>query len=72
MKLKVTMHTGEEHEIEVKSYNAAELNDQRNDELINSILIGDYSLSRINIRDVIPIQENVESEQELQEDMESI
>lgn len=55
MKLKVYMHSGEEYEIEVENYNAAELNEERNDETINSILLGDYSLSRINIRDVIPI-----------------
>ena len=57
MKLKVYMHSGEEYEIEVEEYNAAELNEQRNDETLSSILIGDYSLSRINIRDVVPIRE---------------
>ena len=64
MKVKVFMHSGENYEIEVESYNPAELNDQRNDETISSILIGDYSLSRINIRDVIPIKEQQEETEE--------
>ena len=62
MKVKVYMHSGEEYEIEVDSYDAAELNEQRNNETISSILIGDYSLSRINIRDVIPLIEQTEKE----------
>ena len=62
MKVKVYMHSGEEYEIEVDEYNATELNEQRNDEIISSILIGDYSLSRINIRDVIPLIEQTEEE----------
>ena len=62
MKVKVYMHSGEEYEIEVDEYNATELNEQRNDETISSILIGDYSLSRINIRDVIPLIEQTEEE----------
>ncbi|MGN0448781.1 MAG: hypothetical protein ACI4G0_00250 [Ruminococcus sp.] len=65
MKLKVFMHSGEEYEIAAESYNAAELNEQRNDDTISSILIGDYSLSRINIRDVIPVhEESVEQPEE--------
>ena len=62
MKLKVYMHSGEEYEIEVDEYSAEELNEKRNDETISSILIGDYSLSRINIRDVIPMKEQTEEE----------
>ena len=62
MKVKVYMHSGEEYEIEVTEYNAAELNEQRNNETISSILIGEYSLSRINIRDVIPMKEQTEEE----------
>ena len=56
MKLRVTMHTGEEYEITVENYDPVELNDKRNNEMLSSILIGDYSLSRINIRDVVPLK----------------
>lgn len=57
MKLKVTMHTGETYEIPVDDYDMAQLNEQRNNNELNGILIGDYSLSRINIRDIVPIEE---------------
>ena len=70
MKLKVYTHTGEEYLIEVTEYNPKELNDQRNDETINSILLGNYSLSRINIRDVIPSEEEVDTEQPVEENYE--
>ena len=70
MELRVTMHTGEEYEITVENYDPVELNDKRNNEMLSSILIGDYSLSRINIRDVVPlkakepIQEDAPTEEE--------
>ena len=51
------MHTGETYEIPVKDYDMAQLNEQRNDSDLNGILIGNYSLSRINIRDIVPIEE---------------
>ena len=51
------MHTGETYEIPVESYDMSQLNEQRNNNELNGILIGDYSLSRINIRDIVPIEE---------------
>ena len=51
------MHTGETYEIAVGDYDMAQLNEQRNDSELNGILIGNYSLSRINIRDIVPIEE---------------
>lgn len=51
------MHTGEEYEITEENYDPVELNDKRNNEMLSSILIGNYSLSRINIRDVVPLEE---------------
>ena len=71
MKVKVFMHSGEDYDIEVDSYNPVELNEQRNDETISSILIGDYSLSRINIRDVIPIQQE-ETEEPIEEEQQEL
>ena len=71
MKVKVFMHSGEDYEIEVDSYNPVELNEQRNNETISSILIGDYSLSRINIRDVIPIKQE-ETEEPIEEEQQEL
>ena len=61
MKLKVTMHTGETYEIPVEDYDMSQLNEQRNNSELNGILIGDYSLSRINIRDIVPLEEPVDA-----------
>ena len=71
MKVKVFMHSGEDYEIEVDGYNPVELNEQRNNETISSILIGDYSLSRINIRDVIPIKQE-ETEEPIEEERQEL
>lgn len=57
MKLKVTMHTGETYEISVDEVDMAQINEQRNSNELSAILIGNYSLSRINIRDVVPMEE---------------
>ena len=57
MKVKVTMHTGESYEIPVENIDVYEINEQRNQNELSAILIGNYSLSRINIRDVIPMEE---------------
>ena len=57
MKVKVTMHTGEVYEIPVENIDMYEVNEQRNKNELSAILIGNYSLSRINIRDVIPMEE---------------
>ena len=63
MIVKVTMHTGEAYEIPVENIDMFQVNEQRNQNELSAILIGNYSLSRINIRDVIPIEEE-ESPQE--------
>ena len=57
MKVKVTMHTGEAYEIPVDNIDMYQINEQRNQNELSAILIGNYSLSRINIRDVIPMDE---------------
>ena len=57
MKVKVTMHTGEEYEIFVENIDMFQVNEQRNQNELSAILIGNYSLSRINIRDVILMEE---------------
>lgn len=62
------MHTGETYEISVESYDMAQINEQRNNNELTGILIGDYSLSRINIRDIIPIHEEPEGQPEQPEE----
>ena len=64
------MHTGETYEIPVEDYDMAQLNEQRNNNELNGILIGDYSLSRINIRDIVPIDEPIQEEEPTEEEAE--
>lgn len=56
MKLKVITHSGQEHEIDVGSYDAAALNQQINDSSIYTILIGNMIFSRIDIKYVGPVE----------------
>lgn len=57
MKLLVTTHNSNEEDIvEVDNYDAQALNDQRNDPDVYSILIGNYSYSRIDLKNVKPIE----------------
>ena len=67
MKLKVTMHTGETYEISVDEVDMVQINEQRNSNELSAILIGNYSLSRINIREVVPMEEE-EVQEEPQEE----
>ena len=61
MKLKIHMHSGECYEVEVEDYDVAEVHRQRNDNNVSSILFGTHDLSRINIRDIVPIEEPAEN-----------
>ena len=62
------MHTGETYEIPVDDYDMAQINEQRNNNELNGILIGNYSLSRINIRDIVPIEEPIQEEAPTEEE----
>lgn len=56
MKLKVITHSGQDHEIDVESYDAAALNQQLNDGSVYTILIGNMIFSRIDIKYVGPVE----------------
>ncbi|SEQ24048.1 hypothetical protein SAMN05216232_2001 [Virgibacillus subterraneus] len=57
MKLYVTTHSGESQgEIEVDSYDPVELNNQINDNQLQSIVIGNKIFSRIDIRNIEPLE----------------
>ena len=68
MKVKVTMHTGESYEIPVENIDMFQVNEQRNQNELSAILIGNYSLSRINIRDVIPMEEEEPPQEQPEEE----
>lgn len=57
IKLEVTTHSGDLDIIEVEEFDPEKLNDLRNNNEIESILIGDNSYSRIDLKNVKVIKE---------------
>lgn len=55
MKLSILTHDGKEYFVDVNDYDPVELNNQLNDNQVNTVLIGDKILSRIAVKEVIPI-----------------
>jgi len=55
MRLKVTTHSGDEDIIEVKDYDVDKITKKRNDDSIEAISIGNYSYSRIDIKNIKPL-----------------
>ena len=62
------MHSGECYEVKMDNYDAAEIHRQRNNSDVSSILFGKHDLSRINIRDIVPMEESEMEEPEIIED----
>lgn len=54
--LTILTHDGKEYSVEVENYNPIELNKQLNDNQLNTVLIGDKILSRIAVKEVVPIE----------------
>jgi hypothetical protein len=57
MQLKILTHEGKEYDVSEEIYDAASLNEKLNDNQVNTVLIGGLILSRITIKEVIPITE---------------
>ena len=57
MKLKVFTHNSGEFETTVEEYNAAEVNQQLNSNEVNTIVIGDLILSRIDVKVIHRVDE---------------
>lgn len=54
MRIRVSMHSTErDFLIDLDKYDAEEINRLRNDSSVESILLGDHSLSRIDIKNII-------------------
>lgn len=53
VKLEITTHSGNEVDIiEVEQYDAQHINQQRNDDTILAVLIGENSYSRIDLKNI--------------------
>ncbi|WP_339216704.1 hypothetical protein [Ornithinibacillus sp. FSL M8-0202] len=59
IKLHVTTHSGDDDIIEVDVYDAKGLEEKRNNNEIESITIGNISYSRIDLKTVKPIKEEL-------------
>ncbi len=59
IKLEVSTHSGETDVIEVDEYDAEEMTELRNGD-DEAIAIGNYSYSRIDIKNVKPVKEDTE------------
>lgn len=57
IKLKIVTHNSGEYEATVSEYNAIDMNAQLNNSEINTVLIGDVILSRIDVKIITPINE---------------
>lgn len=58
MRLKILTHHSGEYETEVETFNAAEMNEKLNNNEINTVVIGDLILSKIDVKVISPIKEN--------------
>lgn len=59
MILRVVTHSGADEQIEVESYDPIALNEQINNIELSTVIIGNQIFSRIDIKHVKPIEENL-------------
>lgn len=59
IKLEITTHSGDTDIIEVEEYDVQKITDLRNGEQ-EAIAIGNHSYSRIDIKNIRPVDENAE------------
>lgn len=60
MKLKISTHSGDEDTVEVDKYESEDLAEQINDEDVQAIALGKNVYSRIDIKNIRPVEENAE------------
>jgi small nuclear ribonucleoprotein (snRNP)-like protein len=56
-KVKVVTHDGKEYEAEIENYDPVEMNTLLNDQSVSTVLIGKNIHARINIKDIIFLEE---------------
>lgn len=57
IKLIIDTHDGKTYETEVENYDAVALNADLNDSTLNTVVLGDIVVSRINVKSVRPAEE---------------
>jgi hypothetical protein len=56
-KLRIVTHNSGEYETEVESFDPVEMNEQLNNIEVNTVVIGDLILSKIDVKVISPIKE---------------
>lgn len=54
MILTILTHSGNNYEVSVETYNAEEINEKLNNDTLNTIVLGDVILSRIDVKTIVP------------------
>lgn len=54
-KLKIITHSGIEYEGNVDAYDPIALNDQLNNQELNTVAIGEIIISRIDVKNIVPV-----------------
>jgi len=62
MSLKVTTHSGDEDNVQVTDYNSLEMVEKMNDENIQGIAIGNNVYSRIDLKSIKPVDNQLPKE----------
>ena len=57
IKLSIETHDGNSFEVAVDEYDAVALNEELNNQNVNTVVLGDLVVSRINVKSVKPIRE---------------
>ena len=70
IKILVTTHSGDADELTVEEFDPVEINDQLNDNEVQSILIGDHIYSRIDVKNIKPVAELEEPETDPEKEVE--
>jgi hypothetical protein len=56
-KLRIVTHNSGEYETEVETFDPLEMNEQLNSMEVNTVVIGDLILSKIDVKVISPIKE---------------
>lgn len=59
MKLKITTHSRNEYEATVEEYDPVKINTDLNAAELNTVVLGDVIVSRIDVKSVVPVEEDI-------------
>jgi len=54
-KLSIETHDGNSFEVTVEKYDPVALNEELNNQNVNTVVLGDLVVSRINVKSIVPL-----------------